>query len=258
MACTFIDCRCATDGELWRQCACDCATSGRSTSSSGNGGVVGLREARDGLEALPHRLEHREALGVVTVHDAVHERHQRGREAAHHLAEPCDSTTRDASEGKGRQRRPRRRLDARVEGVAEAVGGGYCRLQMPLRLALAVRGTVAGHRLGALEGGGGGRSLSATDGGGGGGAHMPEATGHCSRHVRNRRSCTYPPFPPQKNEGAMLAKPARYPNPAVPESRKTPWQRWQHGERWGKICVGGGGGNGGRDGGEMGFIIRSR
>ena len=31
----------------------------------------------------------------------------------------------------------------------EAVGGGYCRLEMPLRLALAVRGTVAGHRLGA-------------------------------------------------------------------------------------------------------------
>ena len=33
---------------------------------------------------------------------------------------------------------------------------GYCRLQMPLKLALAVRDTVAGHRLGALEGGGGG------------------------------------------------------------------------------------------------------
>ena len=43
----------------------------------------------------------------------------------------------------------------RLEEVAKAVGGGYCRLQMPLRLALAVRGTVAGHRLGAREGGGG-------------------------------------------------------------------------------------------------------
>ena len=42
-----------------------------------------------------------------------------------------------------------------LEGVAEVVGGGYCRLQMPLKLALGVRGTVAGHRLGALEGGGG-------------------------------------------------------------------------------------------------------
>ena len=42
-----------------------------------------------------------------------------------------------------------------MEEVAKAVGGGYCRLQMPLRLALGVRETVAGHRLGALEGGGG-------------------------------------------------------------------------------------------------------
>ena len=41
-------------------------------------------------------------------------------------------------------------------GVAKAVGGGYCRLPMPLKLALVVRGTVAGHRLGALDGGGGG------------------------------------------------------------------------------------------------------
>ena len=39
--------------------------------------------------------------------------------------------------------------------AAKAVGGGYCRLQMPLSLALAARDTVAGHRLGALEGGGG-------------------------------------------------------------------------------------------------------
>ena len=45
-------------------------------------------------------------------------------------------------------------LDRRLEEVAKAVGGGYCRLQMPLKLALGVRGTVAGHRLGALEGGG--------------------------------------------------------------------------------------------------------
>ena len=37
--------------------------------------------------------------------------------------------------------------------LPKRLGGGYCRLQMPLRLALAVRGTVAGHRLGALEGG---------------------------------------------------------------------------------------------------------
>ena len=58
-----------------------------------------------------------------------------------------------ALEGTRPQRRPQRRLGRRLEEVGQAVGGGYCRLQMPLRLALAVRGTVAGHRLGALEGG---------------------------------------------------------------------------------------------------------
>ena len=41
-------------------------------------------------------------------------------------------------------------VDRRLEEVAKALGGGYCRLQMPLRLALAVRETVG--RLGALEG----------------------------------------------------------------------------------------------------------
>ena len=41
------------------------------------------------------------------------------------------------------------------ECLRQAVGGGYCRLPMPLKSALGVRGTVAGHRLGALEGGGG-------------------------------------------------------------------------------------------------------
>ena len=44
----------------------------------------------------------------------------------------------------------------RLEEVAKAVGGGYCRLQMPLSLAPAVRETVAGRRLGTVEGGGGG------------------------------------------------------------------------------------------------------
>ena len=39
-----------------------------------------------------------------------------------------------------------------MEAVVKSVGGGYCRLQMPLSLALAIRGTVAGHRLSALEG----------------------------------------------------------------------------------------------------------
>ena len=55
-------------------------------------------------------------------------------------------------------RRPQRRLGRRLEEFAKAVGGGYCRLQMPLSLALAVRETVAGHKLGALKVGGGGTS----------------------------------------------------------------------------------------------------
>ena len=75
---------------------------------------------------------------------------------------------RDAFEGKGPQRRPQRRLGRRLEEVAEAVGGGYCRLQMPLGPALAVRGTVAGHRLGALEGGGYLPPFQCIPGGGGG------------------------------------------------------------------------------------------
>ena len=58
----------------------------------------------------------------------------------------------DASEGKAPPRGAQKRLDRRLEAVAKAVGGGYCRLQMPLKLALGIRGAAAGHRLGALEG----------------------------------------------------------------------------------------------------------
>ena len=58
---------------------------------------------------------------------------------------------RDASEGKGPQRRPQKQLYQQLEAVAKAVGGGYCRLEMPLKLALAVSWTVAGHRPGALK-----------------------------------------------------------------------------------------------------------
>ena len=62
---------------------------------------------------------------------------------------------RDALEGKGPWRWPQKRLDRRLEEVAKAVWGGYCRLQMPLKQGLGVRETVAGRRPGALEGGGG-------------------------------------------------------------------------------------------------------
>ena len=59
---------------------------------------------------------------------------------------------RDALDGKAPPRRPQKRLGTQLEEVAKAVGGGYCRLQIPLKLALGVGGAVAGHRLGALEG----------------------------------------------------------------------------------------------------------
>ena len=45
----------------------------------------------------------------------------------------------DALEGTG----PQRRLGRRLQEVAKAVGGRYCRLYMLLTLALGVRGTVA-------------------------------------------------------------------------------------------------------------------
>ena len=55
---------------------------------------------------------------------------------------------RHASEGKGPQRRPQQRFDRRLEEVAKAVGGGYCRLQLPLKLALAVIATARNHEPG--------------------------------------------------------------------------------------------------------------
>ena len=64
---------------------------------------------------------------------------------------PVKGQTRDALERKAPQRRPQKRWDRWLEEVVKAVGGRYCRLQMPLKLALRVRETVAGHRLGALE-----------------------------------------------------------------------------------------------------------
>ena len=39
----------------------------------------------------------------------------------------------------GASRQPQKRLERRLEEVAKAVGGRYCRFQMPLSLALAVR-----------------------------------------------------------------------------------------------------------------------
>ena len=61
---------------------------------------------------------------------------------------------RDALDGEAPQKRPQRWLDRRLEEVAKAVEGGYCRLQIQLNPALAVKEPVAGHRLGTREGGG--------------------------------------------------------------------------------------------------------
>ena len=53
------------------------------------------------------------------------------------------------------RRRPRSSWAGGWRRLPKRFGGGYCRLQMPLRLALGVRGTVGGRKLGASEGGGG-------------------------------------------------------------------------------------------------------
>ena len=81
-----------------------------------------------------------------------------------------------ALEGKGPQRW---RLDRWLEEVAKPVAGGYCRLQMLLKLTLGVRETAAGYRLGARGVGGGsppmhpwggvGPPFQCIPGGGGGG-----------------------------------------------------------------------------------------
>ena len=49
---------------------------------------------------------------------------------------------------------PRGGLAGGWRRLPKRLGGGYCWLYMPLELALGVRKTVAGHRRGALEGGG--------------------------------------------------------------------------------------------------------
>ena len=95
------------------------------------------------------------AAREASAHEASAAR-KKSRLLVFHSTRP--QTVRDpraALEGKGPQRGPQRRLDRRLEEFAKVVGGGYCWLQMPLQLALGVRRTVAGRRLGALGGGGG-------------------------------------------------------------------------------------------------------
>ena len=87
------------------------------------------------------------------------------------------ATGRDALEGRGPQRWPYKRVDRRLEEVAKAVGGGYCRLQMPLKLALGVRDS--GWAEAGRPGGGAGTSLP---------SNASLATGVCVRH-RDMEPC---------------------------------------------------------------------
>ena len=57
----------------------------------------------------------------------------------HAVPTQCKDIPRDAFDWKGPQMWSPKRLDRRLEEVAKAVGGGYCRLQLSLRLSLAVR-----------------------------------------------------------------------------------------------------------------------
>ena len=116
-------------------------------------GAGGVSDGEDGVEnAWGTRVEttsEHAGLGAMPgmgthVHTCVSEAH--GDAYGH---------ARDALEGKRPRRRPQRWLERRSEEVARAVGGGYCRLQMPLKRALAATETVGGHRPGAPEGGGG-------------------------------------------------------------------------------------------------------
>ena len=70
-------------------------------------------------------------------------------------ASPPPPPQRDAFEGRGPQRRSQKRFDRRLEDVAEVVWGQLLSVINALRLALAVRETMARRRLGAREGGGG-------------------------------------------------------------------------------------------------------
>ena len=121
-------------------------SSGRSIERVGAGGV--LRAAKNGSISL-----HGEWFG---------QSYSRAQESCGNLVPSMahqDGSRRGGGgqgciRGKGISEGAPEAVGRRLGEVAKAVGGGYCWLQMPLRLALGVRGTVAGKRLGALDGGG--------------------------------------------------------------------------------------------------------
>ena len=125
-----------------------------------------------------------------------------------HLERPCFGEKQETTgwfPGKGPKRRPHKRLGRRFEEVAKAVWGSYCQLPMPLKLALAVRETAAGHRLGALEEWGGCTSPPfQCIPGGGGGACTDCACPMCHRVLRSR---VHRPVPRPELEGRRLQWP---------------------------------------------------
>ena len=119
-----------------------------------------------------------------------------------------------------------------MEEVAEAVGGGYCRLQMPLKLALCVRGTVAGRRQGAPGGGGGyPRPLSNAFLGG-----TPLRPPHCTDSTP--KAFPYPnTSPPSHSQPPVTAPPNRFHTPRDRSATAPGLPRW-HPPLQAKPCSG--------------------
>ena len=121
-----------------------------------------------------------------------------------------------------------------VGGGCQSGWGGYCRLQMPWKPALAVRGTVSGHMLGALEGGGGAPPL----------LMHPRPTPPPSRHTPLGMSC----WPDVQGHGGIIddarppqtARPPRQgPRGHLPTTRRqlrSVFHKWGH--RLGPVCSG--------------------
>ena len=130
---------------------------------------------------------------------------------------------RGALEGKGSRRRPQKRLGRRLEEVGKAVGGGYCRLQMPLKPALARQG----------RGGGGGGTLPPSNASLGGGVKRPRQQPAHPQYANYwaplTRKWHIPPHPAQPQHTNHWAPRTRKrhqqePRPQQPTERSDPTQ----------------------------------
>ena len=130
----------------------------RHTRGDTGGGGVALQ--------LPARVRHNGAkvLAIWTWDPGSHISRSRARPGGR------GGGPRVALEGKG----PR---TGGWRGLPKRLGDGCCRLQMPLNAAPAVREAVAGHRLGALEGGGGGLTSPSSNASLGGGPDIRSPKG---------------------------------------------------------------------------------